>query len=124
MSVGAIAGLIAAGVFALLVLLLAVPIMKLGQVLDEVRMAVRSLSDGTAPMLDEVTAIVTTTHHQLKKVDTIAANVSDASANVSALSSLVAASIGSPLIKVLAFSHGVRTALVNHSKPATGRRSR
>jgi len=124
MSVGAIAGLIAAAVFALLVLLLAVPIIKLGQVLDEVRIAVRSLSDGATPMMDEVTATVATTHKQLKKVDDIASNVSDTSANISALTSLVTASLGSPLIKVVAFSHGVRTALANHSKPATGRRSR
>ncbi|TPV47830.1 DUF948 domain-containing protein [Pseudarthrobacter phenanthrenivorans] len=124
MSVGALAGLIAAVMFALLVLLLAVPIMKLGQVLDEVRIAIRSLSEGTTPLMAEVTATVSTTHQQLKKVDGIASNVSDASANLSALSSLVAASIGSPLIRVLAFSHGVRTALANHSKPVTGRRSR
>ncbi|MEV7475795.1 DUF948 domain-containing protein [Pseudarthrobacter oxydans] len=92
--------------------------------LDEVRIAIRSLSEGTTPLMAEVTATVSTTHQQLKKVDDIASNVSDASANLSALSSLVAASIGSPLIRVLAFSHGVRTALANHSKPVTGRRSR
>ncbi|MEW1921815.1 DUF948 domain-containing protein, partial [Pseudarthrobacter oxydans] len=51
MSVGALAGLIAAVMFALLVLLLAVPIMKLGQVLDEVRIAIRSLSEGTTPLM-------------------------------------------------------------------------
>ena len=124
MSVGAIAGLVAAGVFALLVLLLAMPILKLGQVLDEIRTAIRSLSDGAAPLMDEVTATVSTTHQQLKKVDGIASNFSDASANLSALSSLLAATIGTPLIKVVAFSHGVRIALANPAKPATGRRSR
>jgi uncharacterized protein YoxC len=124
MSIGAIAGLIAAGVFALLVLLLAVPIMKLGQVLDEVRIAIRSLNDGVIPMMDGVTAIVATANQQLKKVDGIASNVSDASANFSALTSLITASIATPLIRVVGFSHGVRTALADHSRPATGRRSR
>ncbi|MFJ6026853.1 DUF948 domain-containing protein [Pseudarthrobacter sp. NPDC092424] len=124
MSGGDIAGLIAAGVFALLVLLLAVPIMKLGKVFDEVRTAIRSLSDGATPLMDEVTATVSTTNQQLKKVDGISSNVSDASANLSALSSLVAATMGSPLIKVAAFSYGVRTALANRKKHATGRRSR
>ena len=52
MSGGDIAGLIAAGVFALLVLLLAVPIVKLGKVFDEVRTAIRSLSDGATPELN------------------------------------------------------------------------
>ncbi|NUS35419.1 MAG: DUF948 domain-containing protein [Pseudarthrobacter sp.] len=124
MSGGDIAGLIAAGVFALLVLLLAVPILKLGKVFDEVRAAIRSISDGATPLMDEVTATVSTTNQQLKKVDGISSNVSDASANISALSSLVAATVGSPLIKVAAFSYGVRTALANRRKPATGRRSR
>ncbi|MDJ0320052.1 DUF948 domain-containing protein [Pseudarthrobacter sp. PS3-L1] len=124
MSGGDIAGLIAAGVFALLVLLLAVPIVKLGRVLDEVRTTIRSLSDGATPLMDEVTATVTTTNAQLKKVDGIASNVSDASANISALSALVAATIGSPLIKVSAFTFGVRQAMGNRKKPAAGRRSR
>ena len=124
MSGGDIAGLIAAGVFALLVLLLAVPILKLGKVFDEVRTAIRSISDGATPLMDEVTATVSTTNQQLKKVDGISSNVSDASANLSALSSLVAATVGSPLIKVAAFSYGVRTALSSRKKPAAGRRSR
>ncbi len=72
MSGGDIAGLIAAGVFALLVLLLAVPILKLGGVFDEVRTSIRSISDGATPLMDEVTATVTTTNQQLKKVDGIA----------------------------------------------------
>ena len=124
MSGGDIAGLIAAGVFAVLVLLLAVPILKLGRVLDEVRTSIRSLSDGATPLMDEVTATVSTTNQQLKKVDGIASNVSDASANLSALSSLMAATLGSPLIKVAAFSYGVRSAFANRKKPAAGRRSR
>ncbi len=124
MSGGDIAGLIAAGVFAVLVLLLAVPILKLGGVFDEVRATIRSIGDGATPLMDEVTATVSTTNEQLKKVDGIANNVSDASANISALSSLVAATVGSPLIKVAAFSYGVRSAFTARKKPTTGRRSR
>jgi len=89
-----------------------------------VRTSIRSHSDGATPLMDEVTATVSTTNQQLKKVDGISSNVSDASANLSALSSLVAATVGSPLIKVAAFSYGVRTALANRKKPAAGRRSR
>ena len=113
MSGGDIAGLIAAGVFAVLVLLLAVPIWKLGRVFDELRKAIRTVTDETTPLIGEVTSTVNTTHQQLKAVDGITTNVSDASANISALSSLVAATIGAPLIKVSAFSYGVR--LVHHA---------
>ncbi|MFD1212437.1 DUF948 domain-containing protein [Arthrobacter sp. GCM10027362] len=116
MSGGDIAGLIAAGVFAVLVALLAIPVWKLGRVFDELRGAIRAISDGTTPLIDEVTTTVTTTNEQLRKVDGIAANVSDATANVSALSSLVAATVGSPLIKIAAFSYGVRSALTSGAK--------
>ncbi len=124
MSGGDIAGLIAAGVFAVLVLLLAVPIWKLGRVFDELRKAIRTVTDETTPLIEEVTSTVSTTHQQLKTVDGITTNVSDASANISALSSLIAATIGSPLIKVSAFSYGVRSALAGRSSPARRRPSR
>lgn len=124
MSGGDIAGLIAAGVFAVLVALLAVPVWKLGKVFDELRVAIRSVSDETTPLIEEVTSTVATTHQQLKNVDGITSHVSDASANISALTSLVAATVGSPLIKVAAFSYGVRAALDNRRKPAARRRSR
>lgn len=110
MDGGDIAGLLAALVFAVLVGLLAVPIIKLGRVFDELRLSIRSINDGTAPLIDEVTRTVATTNTQLEKVDGITSNVSDASANVSALSSLVASTVGQPLIKVASFSHGLRRA--------------
>ena len=110
MDGGDIAGLLAVLVFAVLVGLLALPIVKLGRVFDELRLTIRSINDGTTPLIDEVTRTVTTTNTQLEKVDGITSNVSDASANVSALSSLVASTVGQPLIKVASFSHGLRRA--------------
>lgn len=122
MTGGDIAGLIAAGVFAVLVALLAIPVWKLGKVFDELRSAIRGITDGTTPLIDEVTDTVHTTNAQLKRVDGITGNVSDASANLSALSSLAAATLGSPLIKVAAFSYGVRQALAG--RPADGTQPR
>lgn len=123
MSGGDIAGLIAAGVFAILVALLAIPVLKLGKVFDELRVTIRSVSEGTTPLIDEVTTTVSTTNSQLRKVDGITNNVSDASANISALSSLVAATLGAPLIKVAAFSYGVRSAFGGRGRH-TPRRSK
>ncbi|WP_270238422.1 DUF948 domain-containing protein [Rothia kristinae] len=120
MTVGSIAGLIAAGVFAVLVALLALPIVKLGRVFDELRVTVRQLNEGTGPLIDEVTRTVATTNTQLEKVDGITDNVSDASANVSALSSLVASTVGQPLIKVASFSYGVRKAFRGRDGEAPG----
>lgn len=119
-----IAGLIAAGVFAVLVALLAVPIFKLGKVFDEIRVSIKQIADGTTPLIDEVTTTVATTNTQLTKVDGISNNISDATANISALSSLFAATLGSPLIKVAAFSYGVRQAFAGRNKPVRAKRSR
>lgn len=110
MTAGAIAGLIAAGVFAVLVALLALPIIKLGRVFDEVTEAVRQINAGTGPLIEEVTRTVATTNSQLEKVDGITDHVSEASANVSALSGLVASTVGQPLIKAASFSYGLRKA--------------
>ena len=120
MDGGEVAGLLAVFVFAVLVGLLALPIVKLGRVFDELRLTIRSINDGTTPLIDEVTRTVSTTNTQLEKVDGITSNVSDASANVSALSSLVASTVGQPLIKVASFSHGLRRAF-SPQAGATGR---
>jgi hypothetical protein len=48
---------------------------------------------------------------ELERVDAITANVQSISTNVSALTGVFAATLGSPLIKVAAFSYGVRRAL-------------
>lgn len=120
MSVGDIAGLIAALAFVLLVGVIAVPLVKLGKVLDETRLTVRGISEGTLPLLSEVTTTVATTNEQLVKVDAITTNVAQVSTNVSALTSLFAATLGSPVVKVAAFSYGVRQAM--NGRKATGRR--
>jgi uncharacterized protein YoxC len=111
MSVGDVAGLIAAIAFVLLVGLLAVPLLKLGKVLDEARRLVGTVTDETVPLINEVTTTVGLTNHQLERVDTITAGVQQVTTNVSALTSLFAATLGSPVVKVAAFSYGVRRAM-------------
>lgn len=116
MSVGDVAGLIAVIVFAVLVGILAVPLLKLGKVLDEARVTIRKLSDETTPLIGEVTTTVSQTNHQLERVDTITTNAAQVATNVSALTALFAATLGSPVIRVAAFTYGVRNAV-------TGRRT-
>jgi uncharacterized protein YoxC len=111
MSVGDVAGLIAAIAFVLLVGFLAIPLLKLGKVLDEARRLVRTTTDETVPLINEVTTTVGLTNHQLERVDAITSNVQQVTSNVSALTSLFAATLGNPVIKVAAFSYGVRRAL-------------
>jgi uncharacterized protein YoxC len=109
-SVGEIAGLIAAGAFVLLVVFIAVPLLKLGRTLDETTLTIRQLREQSAPILSQASTTVTHVNSNLERVDDITGNAANVSSNVAALSSVVAATLGSPLIKVAAFSYGVRTA--------------
>ena len=116
MSVGDVVGLLAVVVFAALVALIGYPLIKLGKVLDETRHTIRGLSESTMPLLSEVTTTVSSTNHQLGKVDAITSNVAQVSTNVSALTSLFAATLGSPVVKVAAFSYGVRQAVAGRDR--------
>jgi uncharacterized protein YoxC len=111
MSVGDIAGLIAAIAFVLLVGLLAIPLLKVGKVLDEARRLLRNVTDETVPLINGVTETVGHTNDQLERVDAITSNVQQMTSNISALTSLFAATLGSPVVKVAAFSYGVRRAM-------------
>jgi uncharacterized protein YoxC len=124
MSIGELAGLIAALAFVLLVGFLGYPLYKLGKVFDETRVSVHDLSGGALPLLEEVTTTVSTTNSQLVRVDAITRNVAEASENVSALTRLFAATLGSPVVKVAAFSYGVRQALSSRSGRSDRRRGR
>jgi uncharacterized protein YoxC len=116
MSVGDVAGLIAAVAFVALVALLALPIVKLGRLIDDARGTVQGVTSETLPLLREVTTTVTTTNGELERVSAITTNVQQMTTNASALTSLFAATLGSPMIKVAAFSYGVRQALTGRSR--------
>jgi uncharacterized protein YoxC len=120
MSGGDIAGLIAAGVFAILVAFLALPLVKLGGVLDETRAAIREASNGVSPILEESTITIREANKQLGRVDTITRSVADVSGNVSALVALFAATVGGPLIKIAGFSAAVRAGLGGLRPPRDG----
>lgn len=109
-DLGDVAGLIAAIAFVLLVGFLAVPLWKLGRLLDEARVSVRDVTEHSVPILDEAASTVASANTQLVKVDTITTSAANVSENVSALTGLYAATLGKPLVKVAAFSYGVRQA--------------
>lgn len=111
MSGGDIAGIIAASGFVLLVLFIGVPLVKLGRVLDETRDSLRNISEEVTPLLSELTDTVQATNKQLAKVDVITENVSEVTGNVSALVSLFASAVGSPLMKIAGIANGVRSIL-------------
>jgi uncharacterized protein YoxC len=123
-SGGAIAALIAAGALVLLVLLLAIPLLKLGRTLDEATLAIRKTHEGAAPLLIDAQGTLEQVNAQLVHVDGIAKNVNSMTTNVAALTSVVSSTLGSPLIKVAAFSYGVRKTVADRRDAETIRAAR
>ena len=115
-SFGAIVGLIFAVIFAVLVGFLALVLVKLGQVLTEATRLVNGITEQTIPLLGEVTTSVSHVNDQLVRVDAITGNVQSLTQNVTALSSVFAATLGGPLVKAAAFSYGVRRALADRQQ--------
>jgi uncharacterized protein YoxC len=121
---GQVAALIAAVFFALLMLALCYLVLKLTKTVDETSRLVASLTDQTVPLLNEVTTSVTHVNEELVRVDAITANVQSMTGNVSALTSLFAATLGSPIIKVAAFTYGVRSVASKRNEKDVDRRVR
>src|ERR1043165_1627967 len=132
MDAGEIAGLIAAGAFLMLVIVLAVPILKLGRTVDAATRAINDLTDRTGPLLGNVNETVENVNTalgqvqvsldgvnvQLAKVDTITEHAAHVTANVANLSTVVAAAAANPLVKVASFGYGVRKAAANRRAAA------
>ena len=113
MSAGEIAALVAGIAFAVLVLLLAVPILKLGRTLDEATLAIRKTHEGAQPLLAGAETTLTQVNRELERVEGITQNAQAVSSNAAALSSVFATTLGGPAIKVAAFSYGIRRAAQN-----------
>lgn len=111
MTPGEIAALVAAGAFVLLVLLLAVPLIKLGRTLDEATVAIRKAHESSEPLLSNANTTIDHVNTQLSRVDGMTANARAVTANVSTLTALFTATMGGPLVKAAAFSYGVNRAL-------------
>ncbi len=128
MSVGEIAGLLAAAALVALVALLAVPILKLGRTVDELTATVRDVRNEhvakTAVTVDETNSLLHTTNAQLERVDVITAHAQTVTSNAAAMSSLFAATLGGPVVRTAAFTYGVRRAISNRRERRNGRRGR
>jgi len=123
-SGGEIAALVAAGAFVMLVLVLAVPILRLRHTVDAATRAINDLNDRTAPLLGNVNTTIVGVNEalgqvhttldgvnlQLAKVDTITGHAQSVTANVANLATVVSAAAANPLVKVAAFGYGVRRA--------------
>ncbi|MEP7054501.1 MAG: DUF948 domain-containing protein [Actinomycetota bacterium] len=76
----------------------------------------------TVPLLSEVTTSVSHVNEELVRVDAITANVQTMTGNVSSLVGLFGTTLGTPLVKVAAFSYGIRKAIAGRNKADTASR--
>lgn len=115
MTVGGIAGLIAAIAFVALVGMLAIPLWKLGRVLEELRSQVHDLGEESVPILTELQDTVRTTNSEIgrisevtEEVATLSKNAASVSENAAQVSSLVTHAVGTPIIKVRSLAYGIK----------------
>jgi uncharacterized protein YoxC len=127
---GEVAALVAAGAFLMLVLVLAVPILRLRRTIDAATQAIVDLNDRTGPLLTNVNGTVENVNTaleqvhmsldgvnvQLAKLDTMTTHVQSVTANVANLATVVSAAAANPLVKVAAFSYGVRKAAASRRR--------
>lgn len=119
-----IAALVAAGGFAVLMLALVVPVLRLRHTIDAATQTLRDVQVRTGPILDNVNLTVDGVNStlgqvqvsldgvnvQLARVDTMTAHAQAATANVANLVGVVSAAAANPLVKVAAFGYGLRRA--------------
>jgi uncharacterized protein YoxC len=124
MGAGEIAGLIAAGAFLMLVIVLAVPILKLRHTVDAATRAINDITERTGPLLGNVNETVQNANValtqvqisldgvnvQLEKVDTITGHAQNVSANIANLITVLSAAAANPLIRMASFGYGLRKA--------------
>ena len=91
-------------------------LIKLGAVLQQTAELVEGVTEKTVPLLGEVTTSVVHVNMELERVDAITENVQGITSNVAGLTTLFAATLGSPIVKVAAFSYGVRRAAGRKAK--------
>jgi predicted PurR-regulated permease PerM len=110
-TTGNVIALVFAVLFAILIALLAIPLVKLGKLLDEAGRVVHDVGDSTLPLIGEVTTSVQHVNTSLESVETVTDHAKTIAGNASTLSGLFAATLGGPLVKVAAFTYGVRRAV-------------
>lgn len=120
---GEIAVLILALMWAVLVLFICLKVLvPIGRVLKSAETSIDRHTEHTLPLISEVTTSVVNVNHELERVDAITENVQVITNNASSLVALFGATLGGPLIKVAAFSYGIRQAAAGRNKAEVEKR--
>ncbi len=107
MSVGDIAGLIAAIVFAILAGFMIYPLIRLGRLLDQVSKTVKQTGDHALPAIDESVTTVKEVNKTLKDINQISDSAQYTARNAGALTDLYASILSKPAIAVASWTSAV-----------------
>ncbi|KFF31158.1 DUF948 domain-containing protein [Bifidobacterium bombi] len=109
MSIGDIAGLIAAIAFAVLAGFLIYPLIRLGKLFDQIALTVKESGDHAIPVLDEGVTTVRQVNKSLDDVNRISSAASTTADNLGALTDLYGSFLGRPIIKIAAAGYAFKT---------------
>lgn len=97
-SLGQVAGILAALAFLVLVYFSIRPLRKLSGVLDRLAESLRELTEHTLPAIDEAVNTVAEANNQVKKLDVITDAAARTSEDISAMTTLVTSTVGAPFL--------------------------
>lgn len=100
MGPGGIATIIAACSLLVIAAAISYAVIRLGRLIDEAKVSLKTLTDETKPLLEEVTTTVTLVNGPLESLNRITKNAEDVSAKVSDVASSLL-DRGGPVVKVL-----------------------
>jgi uncharacterized protein YoxC len=110
-SVGGVAGLIAAVAWALLVLVLGLVFVNLFRVLESTKMLIDGIREETVPLLAEVKTTVSGVNRELDRADGLLESAGNIAKSAERVAHVVEQTVSSPLIKVIAFGAGASRAV-------------
>lgn len=110
-SLGQVAGLIAALAFLVLVYFSIKPLRKLSGVLDRMTESLRELTEHTLPAIDHAAQTVAEANNQVRKLDTITEAAARTTEDISAMTTLVTSTVGAPFLAARRGAEKMRNSL-------------
>lgn len=111
MSGADLAVIVISGSLLLLVLMLGLPLVKLGRLIDETTRSVAIFNKEFEPMLSEAKVTLSEANKQLKRIDQITSDVEQVTENINSVVALFTASVGAPLSKLMGVIQAVTKTL-------------
>lgn len=113
MSIGEIAGLIAAIAFAVLSGFLIYPLIRMGKMFDQIAQTVKDTGEHAVPVIDESVETVRKVNKTLEDANDVSSALSATTDNIASLTDLYSSVLGKPIIKVASFAWAAKETAKN-----------